>query len=403
MQPFKHLPAGETAWARTPVLNRIFSLLNRDGRNARLVGGCVRDALMGRKIGDIDMACALAPEESMSRLEAAGVKVVPTGLKHGTITAVIEGQPFEITTLRKDVETHGRHATIALTDDWVEDARRRDFTVNAFYMDPDGTLYDPCNGWPDLEARHVRFIGNPQERIEEDALRILRFFRFGAQFGEARLDQAGVEACVMKRDMICRLSGERLAQEMKKLLSYPAAEWIVPIMAKHGILEKILPQFSELERFLIYIRHEHMAGRRDVLGRLCALLPQDPKQARLAGHHLRLSSRETGLLEDMAHPRPDITPELSEPALRRAVYEVGKTVVIYHLILNGTDQRRLKKTLQVVENWEIPVFPLRGRDLVAGGMERGPELGRLLKTLEQKWIESDFSLNKADLLEMAGS
>ncbi|WP_321393009.1 CCA tRNA nucleotidyltransferase [Emcibacter sp.] len=396
MKPRQKLDRATVAWLDRPGLKKLLQVLNENDGVARLVGGCVRDSLMGRPIGDIDVACSLHPEEAMSRLEKAGIKVIPTGLKHGTITAVSRGEVVEVTALRRDVETYGRHADVAFTDDWLEDARRRDLTVNAFYLDADGTLYDPCDGWQDLQNRHVRFIGQAEQRIQEDALRILRFFRFAAQFDESTLDEDGLAACIAKREMISNLSGERLAQEMKKLLSFPAAERILPIMAECGILDKVLPDNVGVENFLRYIRREKELGLCSVTARLATLMPEDPDRSRLMARHLRLSGKETSDLADLATAHPELEGELSKKDLRRLLYHLGRTVVLFRMVAGGTAEQ-----VRYVQTYSIPSFPLQGRDLLQNGEKAGPELGQKLKKLEQLWEESDYTLAKEQLLAIA--
>ncbi|WP_417317396.1 CCA tRNA nucleotidyltransferase [Emcibacter sp.] len=395
MQPLKKLERAKVAWLDRPGLKKLLEVLNAGDGAARLVGGCVRDSLMDRPIGDIDVACSLHPEETMKRLEAAGIKVIPTGLKHGTVTAVSKGEVIEVTALRRDVETYGRHADVAFTDDWLEDAKRRDLTVNAFYLDGDGTLYDPCNGWPDIEARHVRFIGDAVQRIREDALRILRFFRFAAQFDEATLDEEGLTACIAEKDLISGLSGERLAQEMRKLLSYPAAERIVPVMSDCRILDMVLPDNAGIDTFLDYIRREKQLGLCSVTARLATLLPRDEERSRKMARHLRLSGKETAELACLAREYPELEGELTERDLRRLVYHLGRAVVQFHLVGHGTVEQ-----VAYVRHYSIPVFPLQGRDLLKNGEEPGPELGQRLKKLEQFWEESDYTMGREELLKI---
>ena len=395
MQPLKKLDREQVAWLDRPGLKKLLQVLNEGDGVARLVGGCVRDSLMGRPIGDIDVACSLHPEETMGRLERAGIKVIPTGLKHGTITAVSKGEVVEVTALRQDVETYGRHADVAFTDDWLEDAKRRDLTVNAFYLDGDGTLYDPCNGWPDIEKRHVRFIGDATQRIREDALRILRFFRFAAQFDEATLDEEGLAACIAERELITGLSGERLAQEMRKLLSFSAAERILPVMAETGVLDKVLPDNVGTAAFLRFVRREKQLGLCSVVARLATLLPRDEVRSRAMARHLRLSGREITELAALALQHPELEGELTEKDLRRLLYRLGRNVVLFHLVIHGTAEQ-----VSYARHYNIPSFPLQGRDLLKNGEEPGPELGQKLKKLEQIWEESDYTLGREDLLDI---
>ena len=395
MTPLKRLNREKVTWLERPGLKKLLQVLNEGDGVARLVGGCVRDSLMGRPIGDIDVACSLHPEQTMKRLEAAGIKVIPTGLKHGTVTAVSRGEVVEVTALRQDVETYGRHADVAFTDNWLEDARRRDLTVNAFYLDGDGTLYDPCNGWPDMEKRHVRFIGDATQRIREDALRILRFFRFAAQFDEATLDEEGLVACIAEKELIGGLSGERLAQEMRKLLSFPAAERILPVMANCGILDQVLPDNAGTEAFLQYIRREKQFGLCEVVPRLATLLPRDEARSRAMARHLRLSGKETSELAALAGQHPELAGDLTEKDLRKLLYRLGRSVVLFHLVAHGTLEQ-----VTYARDYRIPSFPLQGRDLLRNGDQPGPDLGQKLKKLEQVWEESDYTLGREELLKL---
>lgn len=377
---------------RTEPLIRLLNILNCDGINARMVGGCVRDALLGQDITDIDLACCLAPEETMSRLEQAGVKVIPIGLKHGTITAVMGKSHFEITSLRRDVTTDGRHAKVAFIDDWVEDARRRDFTVNALYLDGDGSLYDPCFGLDDIAARRVRFIGDATERIREDALRILRFFRFTARIGRGNLDSAGLRACTDNRHMIDRLSGERLAQEMFKILEAENPLPVITVMADKGILSKIIAGHNDLKDFKNYVRREHESGRCDSLARLACLVTADRVDS--ISQRLKLSRKQADRLDHFCRHDIVIAPDIGKKDIRKGIYLSGREVVIFALLHQGITDRRL----EYADNWPVPIFPLRGRDLTEVGFKAGPKLGQILKQLDKIWRESDFSLTRDQLI-----
>ena len=383
-------------------LVRLLSILNGAGGICRMVGGCVRDALLGRDIMDVDLACNLLPEEISTRLGNAGVKVIPTGLKHGTITAFIERNTYEVTTLRRDVETDGRHAKVAFTDDWLEDARRRDFTFNALYLDGDGGLYDPCGGLKDLAARRVRFIGDADRRITEDALRILRFFRFAAQIGQGELDPAGLEACVRNKHLIDHLSGERLAQELFKTLAAENLLPIIKVMAESGILRNILPDFGGLDHFTAFVRLERKLGRCDILGRLSSLIGN---RGASTSRHLKLSNKQANILKRYGAQDFEISPHMNKPDMRRIIYSFGREVFIFSLLKKWaeTEIKDGPALLNYAEQWPIPDFPLHGRDLIKAGLTAGPELGEILKKLETEWIASDFSLSKADLLDMSAS
>ncbi len=388
MKVVRTLVLEDHPWPNEKPLIKLLDILNSDGLNARMVGGCVRDALLGRKIIDIDLASCLTPEETMKRLEAVGVKVIPTGLKHGTITAVIDKRHFEITTLRSDVETYGRHAKVAFIDDWAEDAKRRDFTFNALYLDANGGLYDPCGGLDDLEAKRVRFIGDADTRIKEDALRILRFFRFAAQIGEGKLDLSGLEACVRNIDLIDNLSGERLAQEIFKILAAENLLPIIKVMAENGILDKILPSHKGLKQFNDFVRLENELGRCDILARLSCLCPKG------VSRHLKLSNSQAKILRQFAEHEIVISSGMNEKDIRRSIYKFGREVFIFALLQNWAGE----EVLSYAENWDIPIMPVQGRDLMKTGFSAGPEIGARLKNLEAVWLDSDFKLTKEELL-----
>ncbi|PHZ83680.1 CCA tRNA nucleotidyltransferase [Paremcibacter congregatus] len=394
------LPAGSPICA--PGVQKLLSVLNVDGLNARMVGGCVRDLLLQRKIIDIDLACSLPPEETMLRLKRAKIKVVPTGLKHGTITAVLDKVGYEITTLRHDVETDGRHATVTFTDDWIGDAARRDFTFNALYLDADGSLYDPCGGLADLETRRVRFIGAADERICEDALRILRFFRFAAQIGDGLMDPQGFDACIRYKNLIDNLSGERLAQELLKILAAQNLLSVMTVMAKHDFLPHILGVTPDWPRFRRYVQQEQNLGRCDRLARLCSLLRRGEGAGAQVSRHLKLSNRQTKYLVAYDQHDLNISPGVADKTLRRAIYLHGRDVVAFALLDGNSEASpttQLSELLHLIDTWPVPSFPVQGRDLIQAGYAAGPALGDLLKQREADWIASDFTLKKQDLLQ----
>lgn len=377
-------------WLRSEPLVRLLHTLNSDGLNARMVGGCVRDALLGREILDIDLACRLTPEETTRRLEGVGVKVIPSGIKHGTITAIIDNKHFEITTLRRDVATDGRHAKVAFTDDWTVDAMRRDFTFNALYLDMNGSLYDPCGGLQDLEDRQVRFIGDADKRITEDALRILRFFRFAARIGEGKLDRTGLEACIRHKGLIDNLSGERLAQEIFKTLKAENLIPVITVMADSGILEKVLPGHRGVGQFIEFVELENELGRCDILARLSCLCPRD------VSRHLKLSNHQAKILRQYAEHNITISPDMSEKDIRSFIYGAGREVFIFALLQN----RAGAEILSYAENWTIPAMPVQGRDMIKAGFKAGPEIGAKLRSLETLWRDSDFKLSRKQLLDL---
>ena len=371
------------------------SILNKDRLNARVVGGAVRDTLMNLyfndnlSIGDIDIACEYEPLETMNLLENSGIKVVPTGIKYGTVTAVFDKNCFEITTLRRDLNTDGRHAEVAYTNNWKEDANRRDFTINSLYMDLDGIILDPFDGINDLKARQVKFIGNPEERIKEDALRILRFYRFSAQISDGQINTEGHKATILLKHMIRGLSGERIWQEFEKILGSNHCCEVITVMQNGGLLNEILPSIGLSDEFCNYIEIEQKFGLCDILARLITLLTENRENIGKATQRLKLSNKQIDILRQYAVEYPDY--ELDRPNLRKVLYERGKSVVIYHLCRRDNLTREI---LDYINQYEIPVFPLQGKDMMARGVKPGKEMGAKLKRLERLWIENDFELTE---------
>lgn len=345
---------------------------------SRVVGGAVRDTLLGREVTDVDLATRLAPEETIARVRAAGLKAVPTGVKHGTITAVLaSGRPVEVTTLRRDVETDGRHAVIAFTDDWQEDAARRDFTMNALYADVrSGEVHDYFGGSEDLTAGRVRFIGDPFRRIAEDHLRILRYFRFNARFGDT-LDAEGLDACTARANDLMALSRERIASELLRLLAAPSAVPVLAIMVERGILTPVLPEIDAagVARVDMVARGEATAGLApDAIRRLAALVPASAAEA--IGARLKLSNTDRRLL---VQAQPD---GATEPP-RIVLYRLGREVGLARLLLEGRDVAGLS-------GWTPPRLPITGGALVARGLDKGPQVAAALKAVEERWLAEDF-------------
>ncbi|MDG1022344.1 MAG: CCA tRNA nucleotidyltransferase [Emcibacteraceae bacterium] len=387
------LNIGTEKWLKELALREVMNALVADGGNAKIVGGAVRDALHNifwkkkRKIGDIDIASELTPQQNIERLETAGIKVIPTGIDYGTVTAVIDKKHFEITTLRRDVATDGRHADVEFTDDWAEDAKRRDFTINAFYLDLDGTVYDPLGGFEDLKKAKIRFIGNAKERIKEDALRILRLFRFSSEFEVGGVDEEGLLASVELKSMIRDLSGERIWQEFQKIILSKRAIQALPILSAVGLLDEILPHHENYGKFLKYVKREKKLGLRNPLGRLSMLLPRDENKIKEMSSHLRLSNNQHDQLfrfADDYHKH-----DLRSKTLRRVIYQYGKDVVIHNLIRFGSLD---EKTFLYINDYNVPVLPYTGKDLMAEGWKAGPEMGAELKRREQVWIDADFTV-----------
>ncbi len=350
------------------------------GGEVRLVGGVVRDTLAGQMTKDIDLATPLLPEKVIEKLSAAGIKCVPTGLAHGTVTAVVEGRPFEITTLRRDVSTDGRRATVTFTDDWQEDAARRDFTVNALYADPDtGEIQDYFGGVADLEAGIVRFIGEPLTRIAEDHLRILRFFRFNARFGKGTPHAESLAACRVRANDLMALSRERIAMELLAILALPNPESAIGLMIDNGIFVPVLPEIADaapLGRLLE--REKALASEPDALRRLAALLPADPASAEDVGNRLRLSNAQRKQLITLASRSVD---DNTNP--KALAYRLGVEAAMDRLLLGTGDAA-------AILGWTPPKFSLTGGSIVARGIQAGPEVARVLQAAERQWIEEGF-------------
>jgi tRNA nucleotidyltransferase/poly(A) polymerase len=392
---------------REPEVRAIFAALDGGSGSTRIVGGAVRDALLGRPRSDADFATIHAPKDVVARAEAAGMKTVPTGIEHGTVTLVVEGKPFEVTTLRRDIETDGRHAMVAFTSDWRIDAARRDFTINALYCDAGGEVLDPCGGIADLKAGRVRFIGRAEDRIREDFLRILRFFRFFALYGAGRPDADGLKACARLKSGLATLSAERVWEELKRLLGAPDPTRALLWMRTTEVLQKVLPESWGIDAVHRLVAAEQKEGwAPDPLLRLQSILP--PHRARVDAlvERLRLSRAEAMRLLAWAGA-PDIDPASPEAELAKALYRDGRDGVLdrlRHTLARELDEGHadaaaaLRSLMAKTAVWERPIFPVGGKDLVAGGLEPGPAVGKRLKALEQRWIESGFTLTRDELL-----
>lgn len=385
-----------------PTTRALLDALSRAGIAARFVGGCVRDALLGQPIADIDLATPTRPEEVTAALEKAGIKVVPTGVEHGTVTAVVPPRHYEITTLRRDVETYGRRARVAFEADWADDAERRDFTINAIYLDPDGTLHDPVGGLADLAAHRVRFVGDPATRIAEDVLRVMRYYRFEARFrggaGASGGDAAARAACRAAVPLLGTLSAERVAQELLRLLAVANPVPALRLMAADGVLEAILPEASQLERLSRLIALEPAP---DPLRRLAALIAVDAAGAAAIAERLRLSNAGRDRLVGLAPPWP-IDPAGDRRVQRLALYRLGaehyRDLVLLAAAESGLPASRLGRLLELAARWRPPEFPLGGRDVTALGIAPGPRVGQLLAAVRRWWEEGDFAADRAACL-----
>lgn len=382
MAPVTRLPAAE--WRERPGLRRILAALSADGGAVKAVGGAVRDTLLGLSVADIDLATPLLPEEVTRRLAAADIKVIPTGIAHGTVTAIASGDHHEITTLRRDVETDGRRATVAFADDWREDAARRDFTINALYADPEtGAIDDWFGGLADLDAGRVAFIGDAATRIAEDHLRILRFYRFAARFGRGELDPVSHAAVVTARQSLKSLSRERIADELLKILALPDPRGIVGQMAADGIFAVLLPELDAgfATAFDRLVAHERAAAAVVApLCRLAALLPGDAAVAEQVASRLRLSTRQRKHLAALGRHRADV-----ERPIRQLAHAIGVDAARDVHLLAGDPA-----AIEALSGWAVPELPLKGGDIVARGVAVGPEVARILKAVEAQWVAEDF-------------
>ncbi len=376
------LPDAE--WRVRPGLRRIVTALGGDGGGVKIVGGAVRDTLLGLPVTDIDLATPLLPQEVTRRLQAADIKVIPTGISHGTVTAVASGDHHEITTLRHDVETDGRRATVAFADDWRDDAARRDFTINALYADPEtGAVDDYFGGIDDLHAGCVRFIGDAATRIAEDHLRILRFYRFAARFGRGALDAGSHAAVVTARQSLKSLSRERIADELTKILTLRDPRPIVGQMAADGIFAVLLPELDpDFAATLDGLLANEVAAGADIAPhrRLAALLPADRAIAEQVASRLRLSTRQRKYLGAVAEYRGDVARPIRQLAHAIGV-EAARDV---HLIAGDAE------AVRDLTGWEVPQLPVKGGDIVARGIAVGPEVARILKDVEAAWVAEDF-------------
>lgn len=397
----------DSGWLRTPPLSDLLAVLNGPDVETRVVGGAVRNVLLGVPIGDVDLATTAEPEEVARRVEAAGMKAVPTGIAHGTVTVVADGHPFEVTTLRHDVETHGRHATVAFGAGWLEDARRRDFTMNALYAGADGSLFDPVGGYPDIVARRVRFIGSAETRIREDYLRILRFFRLHAQYGAGEPDPDGLSAAIRLRNGLLALSGERLRQETLRLLVARRAVETVTIAADCGIVGLVTGGVPYLLPFERMVALEARSGVADPLMRLAALSIAVREDAERLSERLRLSNAQARRLAVAADEWRKLRPGMGEAALRHHLYRLGpesyRDSTALSFARSGGQEGAWREILELTERWTAPAFPLKGADLRDLGVPAGPEIGRLLAAIEGEWIAGGFADERADLLERARS
>jgi poly(A) polymerase len=391
----------DAAWLREGAVARLLTLLNRDGEEARVVGGAVRNTLLKLPVAEIDVATTALPEEVVRRVQAAGGKAVPTGIEHGTITAIIDHHPVEVTTLREDVETFGRKARVVFGRDWRADAERRDFTINGLSVAPDGQVHDYVGGLADIDARRVRFIGEAQRRIEEDYLRILRFFRFHAHFGAGPPDPAGVHACILGRSGFETLSRERVRTEMLKLLLAARATPTLAVMAETGLLGMVLGGVPHLASFENMIKVEATLGlKADAVRRLGALAVWVEEDAERLTDRLRLSNAESERLL-MLDRWWRIAPQSDAKAARALLYQLGsasfadRVLVAWSRSEAGAADAAWHQLASLPQRWPAPVFPLKAADFMNLGIAAGPPLGAAMRAAEAAWIAADFPADRA--------
>ena len=397
----------DAPWLTSGSVTRVLELLDGNGEEARVVGGAVRNALLNVAIGDVDIATTALPDEVVRRAKAAGIKSVPTGIEHGTVTLVIDAHPFEVTTLREDTETFGRRAKVAFGRDWVGDAHRRDFTINALSVGADGVVHDYVGGLEDLAARRVRFIGEAERRIAEDYLRVLRFFRIHAAFGAGEVDRAGYLACIGARAGLVTLSAERVRMELLKLLVADGAVGAVVAMADGGLLLSTLGGVGYTGPFAAMIAAERLLGLKpDPMRRLAALAVAVTEDARRLSSRLRLTNAETKALDSMGHRWWRLA-GMDEARARRRLYRLGEDRYRDRLLLawaragSDADPAPWCELALLPQRWSAPKFPLKAADFIARGIAEGPALGHVLTLAEDAWLAADFPLDEPTLSAIA--
>lgn len=384
-------------WMRDTRTRNVMRALVQEGGEARFVGGAVRNALIGAPVADVDIATPLVPEEVVRRLQAAGIQAVPTGIEHGTVTAILDKTPFEVTTLRRDVTTDGRRATVAFTTDWKEDAGRRDFTMNALYADEKGEVFDYFGGVDDLRAGRVRFIGDARARIREDYLRILRLFRFHAWYGKGEIDSEALAACVAEKSGIRNLSSERIQKEMLRLLEAKDPLPALTAMEAAGILDEIVSGASVARlRILVAIERAHDSLPEAIL-RLASLMP-DLDVAMAFAKRLRLSNSDRNRLMAAVHGQSLLEENTPLAWLYRMGASGFRDAVMLRWAGDENDSARWREMESLSRTWTPPEFPLTGDDVKSFGIPEGPEVGRLLEVLEDEWIAEGFKPGREELL-----
>lgn len=388
----------DAAWLSAPEIGILAKAFSAAGFELRFVGGCVRDSIIGRAVHEVDATTPATPEEMMALLEKAGLRGIPTGIEHGTITVLVNDRQFEITTLRKDIKTDGRHAEVIFTRDWAEDAQRRDFTMNALYVDKEGTLYDYVGGLEDCKARRVLFIGDAAARIREDYLRILRYFRFVAQLGKGQFDAAAIAACSANKEGIARLSGERVAMELLKLLAADEAYSALKQMEDHGILAACLLVSNISSKGVAALD----ALRSAALVKLACLVG-DVSHIKAVAERLRLSNKQTQSLQLWLSHIHEVNSSMSTLAQQKLVRQLGAEDYLHTLrlaaALHGVNWKRYAP-YEGMANWQPPAFPVSAYDLLERGHKEGKALGEALRKLENIWEEGGYTKNREELLTL---
>ncbi len=402
-------------WMETGGVKRVLAAITADGKEARFVGGCVRDALLERPVKDVDIATPETPDRVMELLNAAGIKGLPTGIEHGTVTAIVGDETYQITTLRRDVSTDGRRATVAFTEDWRADAERRDFTFNTLSATPDGRVHDYFDGLQDLNNRVIKFVGHAGERIEEDRLRVLRFFRFIGTLG-MRIGRTGdLESCIQAAPRLTELSGERIRDEIMKILSSEMHFDAVRMMRNHGILEHILPEIGEPAALARLKWLETAAAglesvRPDPIRRLACILDTDDEGVESVCRNLVLTNKEKRRLKALHHPGWRANPDISAADFERVLQRLGPEITLDLILIDwahslvesprpprGHADKR-QALIARTGNWEAKEFPLSGHDVMALGIEEGPDVSRYLDAVEAWWEEGGFTADRAACL-----
>ncbi len=390
----------QSNWLNSATVQRAFDVLEQDGDVARAVGGTVRNSLLGEVVDDVDIACTALPGAVLARAEAAGVKAIPTGVDHGTVTLVIDRQPIEVTCLREDIETHGRHAMVRFGRDWTKDAQRRDFTMNALYVNRHGELFDPLGGLDDCLNRHLRFIGDARARIREDYLRILRFFRFFAGYGQGEINADGYDACVELKDGLSHISRERITKEVLRTLSAPRALDSLQLMEQGGILQLILGDEAASSRFarLLEFKDLPKAARQPVLRLGGVAGSQVPELLRLSN----VQKKQIEVAVDIAEALH--SSGQSQRELKALMVAHGAVAVVDGVLtawMNGGvhSEAKLRELLDFAQNWEVPGFPLTGKMMIAAGIPAGPDMGKAMRLARRIWADADYQQTAESLLE----